>query len=257
MQVMSVWQFTFMGANKSKYATELLELACGFIFEFPEALQTAIKNNWLCNFSGLNGCWLPMDLMQEHHIRELKDKAQRRDTDFESPFFQHVISRNIRWFAATRTSVTKAFNDGKVTRSSAHSKSDNSAAIAQLLVSLELERVHSFVPGRSHGWLSRDNRSEGRRLMSTKLQHFLRRTTQMTPEPSEEDVAEPGDNRDDEPINNTIIVVDELQYDGMEPPAPGMIIDGRYIPGDTDDSDLNEIVDAVNSNMMPQELRDL
>ncbi|EUC67534.1 hypothetical protein RSOL_553220, partial [Rhizoctonia solani AG-3 Rhs1AP] len=259
MQVMAIWQFSFMGANKSKYATELLELACGFMFEFPEALQTAIKNNWLCNFSGLNGCWMPMDLMQEHHIRELKDKAQRRDTDFESSFFQHVISRNIRWFAATRTSVTKAFNDGKDTRSSSHSKTDNSGTVARLLVSLESERVHSFVPGRSHGWLSRDNRSEGRRLMPAKLQHFLHRTSQTASEvlAGEEDEAESGTNGRDELPNDPTIDQDEPQYDSIEPPAPGMIIGGRYIPGDTGDPDLDEIGDLTHMDMMPQELRDL
>ncbi|CUA74737.1 Transmembrane protein 245 [Mus musculus] [Rhizoctonia solani] len=257
MQVMSVWQFSFMGANKSKYATELLELACGFMFEFPEALQIAIKNNWLCNFSGLNGCWMPMDLMQEHNIRELKDKAQRRDTDFESSFFQHVISRNIRWFAATRSSVTKALHDGKDNRSTTHSKSDNSDAITLLLASLELERVHSFVPGRSHGWLSRDNRSEGRRLMPTKLQHFLHRTTQTASETSADDPVDPAENTEDEATNDPLVDIDELPYDNMEPLAPGMIIDGRYIPGDIEEPDLDEIGDLVRSDLMPQELRGL
>ncbi|CCO37694.1 hypothetical protein BN14_11853 [Rhizoctonia solani AG-1 IB] len=195
-----------------------------------------------------------MDLMQEHHIRELKDKAQRRDTDFEGAFFQHVISRNIRWFSATRTAVTTALSQGYKTGSSAHGRSNNFAAISQLLSSLELEGVHSFVSGRSYNWLSRDNLTEGRRLMPTKLQHFLRRTTanmvsselevQETVGPLEQDGLYPeGDNTE----------ASELNDPGPELPAPGMLIDGRYVPGNIEDPEIHE----VNMERMPLELQGL
>ncbi|PSS06894.1 hypothetical protein PHLCEN_2v3496 [Hermanssonia centrifuga] len=47
MNVMSVWTFTFCGSGKSKYTNELLELSCNFEYEYSDALQEAVLNNWL------------------------------------------------------------------------------------------------------------------------------------------------------------------------------------------------------------------
>ncbi|QRW11529.1 transmembrane protein [Ceratobasidium sp. AG-Ba] len=103
-----VWLFTFTGSKASKYATELLELACGFIYEFPPELKNTLMKNWLCNITGLPGCWFLMDLMQEHNILKLKTKSQRRDEDFDGPFFQDVVSRNVQWFRRMKSVVNEA-----------------------------------------------------------------------------------------------------------------------------------------------------
>ncbi|KAG8722535.1 hypothetical protein FRC09_006111 [Ceratobasidium sp. 395] len=42
MKVMSAWLFTFTGSGAAKYATELLELSAGFLYEFPPELQEAL-----------------------------------------------------------------------------------------------------------------------------------------------------------------------------------------------------------------------
>ncbi|KIP02292.1 hypothetical protein PHLGIDRAFT_79355, partial [Phlebiopsis gigantea 11061_1 CR5-6] len=55
-----------MNVRRSKYTNELLELACNFEFEYSASLKEGILNNWLCNLTGNEGCWFPMDLMQEH-----------------------------------------------------------------------------------------------------------------------------------------------------------------------------------------------
>ncbi|KAF8598632.1 hypothetical protein BDV93DRAFT_609737 [Ceratobasidium sp. AG-I] len=175
MKIMSVWQFTFAGSSAKKYATELLELACGFLFEFPEPLQLAIKNNWVCNFSSLPGCWFPMDLMQEHNIRELKDKSQRRDEDFEGEFFQKVVSRNIRWFTRVQSAVNKSV--GLKNRSATHGHQRRADAATRLRTSLTTERVHTFIPGRSYDWTARDNLAIGYNSMPDKISRFLSRTT--------------------------------------------------------------------------------
>ncbi|KAG8700275.1 hypothetical protein FRC09_006067 [Ceratobasidium sp. 395] len=224
MQVMAVWQFTFVGSNKSKYANELLNLACNFFFEFPDALQTAIKENWLCNLSGLQGCWMPMDLMQEHHICELKRKVQRRDEDFEGAFFQTVVSRNIRWFAHTRSAVRSSVDLKNAT--SSHGALKDPATHDRLLRSLSDERIHTFTPGRSFGYRSRDDLLQGRRSMPDKVKHFIRRTMHQAgagmASTSLEDTVE-----GDETIDND-----------YEPPVPAMVIDGQLIPGDAPAPDV-------------------
>jgi hypothetical protein len=73
-------------------------VACNFEYEFSEQLQEAIKNNWLCNLLGMAGCWFPMDLLQEKHIKQLKKMSQRSDASFGGTFFRDLISYNIRAF---------------------------------------------------------------------------------------------------------------------------------------------------------------
>ncbi|KAG8711444.1 hypothetical protein FRC08_015873 [Ceratobasidium sp. 394] len=222
MQIMWSWLFSFAGSSKSKYTNELLELACGFLFEFPERLQTALKNNWLCNFSGLQGCWMPFDLMQEHHNRDLKQKVQRRDEDFEGTFFQTVVSRNIRYFMRTRSAVNKSLG---LHPTSSHGSRKNSATLDHLLSSLANERVHSFVEGRTYGYAARDDLAQGRRLMPAKVAAFLHRT------------ARPGH------VGSAPLDVDDDVGDGepqdtsFEPPRPAMLIDGQLVTGDEQDMD--------------------
>src|SRR5882724_6138933 len=93
-----VWTFTFTGSGKNKYSNELLELTCNFEFEYTPALQELVKNNWLCNLSGIEGCWFGLDLLQEKNIKRLKKMAQRRDADFGGSFFQEIVALNVRAF---------------------------------------------------------------------------------------------------------------------------------------------------------------
>ncbi|KAF8596322.1 hypothetical protein BDV93DRAFT_572129 [Ceratobasidium sp. AG-I] len=231
MQIMSVWQFTFVGGSKgSKYATELLELAAGFLYEYPEALQHALMNNWPCNLSGLPGCWFPMDLMQEHNIRELKDKSQKRDEDFDSPSFQHIVSRNVRWFSQVRSVVNSAVDLHD--RSSAHGSKQSEGAANRLRTSLEREHVHYFIAGRSFGWTAKDNFMDGYDRMPAKLARFLRRNIG-----SELDL---DDLEDSEPLfdeTNTQLL--EMES-APEIPAPSMFVAGQFLPGDVLDGLLDD-----------------
>lgn len=106
--VLQVWTYTFTGSGKSKYANKLLGLTCNFEFKYSKELQYAILNNWLCNLSGINGCWFSMDLMQEKNIKQLKKMSQKRNATFGGTFFKQVIAVNIREYLAAMAS-TNAF----------------------------------------------------------------------------------------------------------------------------------------------------
>ncbi|KAI0700077.1 hypothetical protein BC835DRAFT_1304258 [Cytidiella melzeri] len=105
MNVMAVWVFTFCGSGRSKYTNELLEVACNLEYEYSNELKTAIMNNWLCNLTGDEGHWFPMDLMQEHNINLLKSMSGSRSSPFADPFFKEVISLNIRNFLDIKESL--------------------------------------------------------------------------------------------------------------------------------------------------------
>ncbi|QRV81726.1 hypothetical protein RhiJN_09741 [Ceratobasidium sp. AG-Ba] len=241
MQVMSVWQFTFTGSGASKYSTELLSLACSFLYEFPESLRTLIKNNWLCNFSGLPGCWFPMDLMQEHHIRELKNKSQRRDQDFEGRFFQKVISRNTRWLTQIRSTINR-----EVTledRSTSHGRAKRPATLNRLQASLKGEEVHAFSPGRSFGWLARDDLITGQKAMPAKVSAFLRRTLESGYDWAE--ATELGNEMQPEDLG--IDPADGTEED-IDVPLPPMVVDGELFVGEAlDQSTFDESFDVAHS----------
>ncbi|KAG8793903.1 hypothetical protein FRC12_001205 [Ceratobasidium sp. 428] len=225
MQIMAAWQFTFVGGVKgSKYATELLTLSAEFLYEFPPSLQEAVMNNWLCNLSGLPGCWFPMDLMQEHHIRELKTKSQRRDEDFSGEFFQDVVARNVRWFSDIQSAVNLAV--GLQDRSAHHSNTKRDGAANRLRIALEQGRIHTFMPGRSHGWVAKDNFVDGIERMPHKLARFLRRSANGHLGVDPDDMDTVGDEMDE--FQSTDVQEDMFS----QPPLPPMVIDGQLVPGD-------------------------
>ncbi|EUC59337.1 hypothetical protein RSOL_308820 [Rhizoctonia solani AG-3 Rhs1AP] len=233
MEVLKVWVFTFAGSGASKYTNELLELSCGFLYEFPEALQNAIMDNWLCNFTGNPGSWMPMDLMQEHHIRDLKDKSQRRDQDFEGKFFKNILSRNTRSFAHVRSTMNQAVHLKDL--SGSHGEARHTNTRRRLLASLESQKIHTFIPGRDYGWAAQDDLMNGKRRMSTKVLNFLNRPP--TCGSSEEQ---------DALANNDVPEgVDDNYTGGGNPPNPlvfpPIIVGGQLLPGyEVEDPTLDE-----------------
>ncbi|KAG9093364.1 hypothetical protein FRC06_011545 [Ceratobasidium sp. 370] len=247
MQVMSAWQFTFSGSGASKYATELLELACAFLYEFPPALQDALKDNWLCNLSGLPGCWFPMDLMQEHNIRELKEKSQRRDQDFNGEFFKNIISRNVRWFTQIKSVVNKSV--GLQDRSSVHGSAKRRGTAEQLRAALERNRTHYFVPGRSYGWMAQDDFMAGYVRLPDRLARFLHQSVVVDPSDGPEvptgvaeNVADAEAEQEVDPMPDRLEGSGELE--GLDEqgvlPLPAMVIGGRFIAGDALDNELED-----------------
>ncbi|KAG8795208.1 hypothetical protein FRC12_017120 [Ceratobasidium sp. 428] len=131
-------------------------------------------DNWLFDLSGLPGCWFPMDYMQEHSIRELKKKSQRRDEAVEGDFSQDVISRNVQHFVEARTIINASA--GLRNRSAAHVSTNSLGAATQLRKALETGCVHYFFAGRSHGWRARGDFMAAFEKMPSKLQRSLRDT---------------------------------------------------------------------------------
>jgi hypothetical protein len=163
-----------------------------------------------------------MDLMQEHHIRELKDKSQRRDEDFDGDFFQKVVSQNVRWFTRARSLVNKAVDLDN--RTTSHGRAKRAGTANRLKSSLSSEQAHTFVPGRSYGWIARDDLIAGQRTMPQKIDNFIRRTTRDNPQDTETSGAEEGPPEEQEDPEGSFNV-----------PAPSMVIAGQFIPGDIPD----------------------
>ncbi|KII86509.1 hypothetical protein PLICRDRAFT_114722 [Plicaturopsis crispa FD-325 SS-3] len=65
--------FRFQGSGQSNYATEILELLQNLRREWPEELREfVITNCWLLNFGGRRDGFVPVDMAQEHNIKDIK-----------------------------------------------------------------------------------------------------------------------------------------------------------------------------------------
>ncbi|KAF8237484.1 hypothetical protein L208DRAFT_1421552 [Tricholoma matsutake] len=65
--------FWFIGGKNKNYAIEILELLQGLHREWPPDLRNyIIKYCWLANMTGRQDGFLPIDLLQEHNVRNIK-----------------------------------------------------------------------------------------------------------------------------------------------------------------------------------------
>ncbi|KII90407.1 hypothetical protein PLICRDRAFT_157547 [Plicaturopsis crispa FD-325 SS-3] len=176
MNVMAVWTFTFTGSGRSKYANELLELACNFEYEYSEWLKEGVLNNWLVNLSGLEGCWFPMDLLEEKNIKQLKKMAKRRDISFGSDFFRDIVAYNIRAFLEAKKSMESTVRLAH--KGGSHRRAKKVAAMKKLTTAVEERELHKFRAGRTLGHKAQDDFEVGylRLADSTRIEDFIART---------------------------------------------------------------------------------
>ncbi|GJE89205.1 hypothetical protein PsYK624_053000 [Phanerochaete sordida] len=176
MNVMAVWTFTFCGSGKSKYTNELLELACEFEYELWDELKTLILNNWLCNPSGFDGCWFPMDLMMEHNIKELKTMSDEKKKEFGSAYFREVIAYNIRHLLGVKEWMRDT--TGLCRKSGAHRQKKKAAAFRAMARAMREHGLHLYFPGRRSAHHAQDDFAVGDATLTdtSRIQDYVRRT---------------------------------------------------------------------------------
>ena len=224
----------FTGSGKSKYSNELLELTCNFEFEYPKELQTVVLNNWLCNLSGHDGCWFPMDLLQEKNIKQLKKMLQRQDTTFGSDFFQEIIAINIQAFLESKKTMRRVFQLSDLSENHIHIKKE--ASLKELLWNMGESALHKFCTGHTQGHVVQDDLMEGlHRLTDTsQINDFIECT-----------------------LRDAGAIHDETIQDGISEPfrsAPdmlNMLINGSLVLGDEFSSDSTQIGDIMGLLGMP------
>ncbi|KAI0054820.1 hypothetical protein BV25DRAFT_1816482 [Artomyces pyxidatus] len=256
MDIMSVWTFTFTGCGKNKYANEMLELTCNFEFEYSKDLQNVIKDNWLVNLTGIDGCWFPMDLLQEKNIKQLKKMSTRRDAEFGGEFFQKVIAVNIRAFLEAITSMKTAVGLGA--KGGSHRRKAKEASARELTRHIEEQGLHEFRTGRTGGHIAQDDFAVGydRLLTSKKLQDFVDRTVR------DAGAIHADEDEDDDKQHGTGDAHGSNGVDGPEGriselPMPNMVVNGRLEDGkffdEEDSEDEDEVDDEVDDDVAMDE----
>ncbi|KAI0357409.1 hypothetical protein OH77DRAFT_1422261 [Trametes cingulata] len=175
-EIIKLLRFSFWGAGSTNYGNELLELACNFLYEFPDGLREAILNNYLVNPSGLAGHWHELDLMQEHFNYWLKRLFNTKSLSFDSSFLREVVGLNLRGFCDLRNTMFTFF--GLKRTNLKHTEADTRADINRLGSHYREDDVLGFHSGREQPYTVENEFALGmEKLQNGQLQAFLERTT--------------------------------------------------------------------------------
>lgn len=204
-------QFVFWGSGSTNYGNKLLELACGFYYDYPEPLAQTILKSWLLNPSGYAGRWQEGDVLQEHNNKAIKRVFNKKASGFGGDFIRTKVSLNVLSFGQLQQSVLGLL--GLSQKPQGRSKVDHKADIDCITTSYEHHRLFTFQPGRTQAFVAQDVFSAGySKLQDSALQKFLDCTV-LDPESMEAYVENEEDNVSD-------------------PPAPLAMEGGNLVEGD-------------------------
>lgn len=217
----------FAGCGKSKYLNELLELACGFEFEFSPQLQRIIKDNWLVNLTGIPGHWFAGDLLVEKTIRQLKVMSIRRTSTFGSQFFK-TLGLNVRYFLSASDALRSAVGLSDI--SGFHAKKRRETALKTLELRYRERQPHYFRARRGQGSIAADDFAKGQQSLKhnygERIRAFVDRTTR--------------DNGNYASVNGEDEggIDDEMGREGSPRDGilPNRVEDGRLMLGDDDEN---------------------
>ncbi|KAF4568361.1 hypothetical protein EYR40_010237 [Pleurotus pulmonarius] len=186
MEIVKLLRFTFWGSGSTNYGNELLELACNFMYEYPEALQNALLNNWLVNPSGKAGHWHELDLLQEHYNLLIKTMFNSRDADFDSEFLQQAVALNIQGFSQLREALTSFF--GIASNKGHHTDPKLDGDINMMGAHHFQNDLFHFHAGRRQSWKAPDFLATGiDKLAAGQLNTFKARTLKAWSQVQEEE----------------------------------------------------------------------
>lgn len=221
----------FAGCGKTKYLNELLELVCGFEFEFSSQLQRIIKDNWLVNLTGIPGHWFAGNLLVEKTIRQLKVMSVRRTSTFGSQFFK-TLGLNVCYFLSASDALRSAVGLSDI--SGFHPKKRRETALKTLELCYRERQPHYFRAKRAQGSVAADDFATGQQSLKNnngeRIRAFVERTTCDNgnyPSVNAEDEA----GKDDDMMGR-----EGSPRDGV---LPNRVVDGMLVLGD-DDEDNSE-----------------
>lgn len=220
------WTARFAGSGHTKYVEELLELFCLFEYELTEAMTGLIWDNSIGSLTGNEGSYVPLDLIQEWMIGEIKGHLSRSDEAFDSPFVREVVAPNVRGAQELKKSVRELLG---LAATSGRRPGDglDDKVVARLLRDIRATEANRFRRGRHYGHVARDDDAAGNDVLEGgKVASFLKRTTADVCTSADVRHEAPAPSAGAPPINVDVLVhgvlgsavPDEDVWDGLNPP---------------------------------------
>ncbi|KAF6746516.1 hypothetical protein DFP72DRAFT_823129 [Ephemerocybe angulata] len=138
--------YRFSGSGNSKYAIEVLELMQGLYREWPKDVADFARHHcWLVNTTGKPGKFCPVDMAQEHNIRDIKVTYRSQGPNIKWGYLKrlhpaiHVIRKVTEY-------IEKEF--GTLVRGSKHTIPKAELDIEKLRGAYHETGLHSYKAGR-------------------------------------------------------------------------------------------------------------
>ncbi|TFK58743.1 hypothetical protein BDN72DRAFT_781667 [Pluteus cervinus] len=146
--------FRFVGGKNGKYTVEVLELLQGLHREWTPAVKDLIREQcWLVNFTGKPTDFLPIDMAQEHNIKDIKvtHRSEGPNVDWDYLKKLHPAIHTIR---AVTTHVNTEFKT--LARGKKHTIPRREFDIQTLQNSYQASNIYTYTPKRKPA--SKDDR---------------------------------------------------------------------------------------------------
>ena len=138
--------FRFQGGGNHKYAAETLELLQCLRKEWPSELREFVRRHvWLVNFKGKRDSFVPVDMAQEHNIRDIK-VTYLPDSPSKDWAYLKKISWAIPVIRALNTHVEEETET--LSRGKKHGIPDSEKDIFLLEQSYTTSEIHIYTKGR-------------------------------------------------------------------------------------------------------------
>ncbi|KAG8704961.1 hypothetical protein FRC09_003232 [Ceratobasidium sp. 395] len=174
-EILKMLRFSFWGSGAKNYGSEILELASGFLYEFPSKLKEVLLNNWLVNPSGLPRHWQECNFFQEHSNKAIKVVFNLMNLQWDSRFLRHAVSVNIGGLSRLRANMLQFL--GLRSPGSGRARPDYSANLNVLASHYLQEQAFALQLARRQDVLASDMFGDGiDKLDSGALKKFLSRT---------------------------------------------------------------------------------
>ncbi|EUC54413.1 hypothetical protein RSOL_047140 [Rhizoctonia solani AG-3 Rhs1AP] len=174
-KVMDTILFSFWGSKSTNYGSELLEMVCKMLYEYPAPLKEAILNNYLVNPLGLPGKWQAGDFLQEHFNKDIKRIFDHKSAGFDDKFMRESISLNIPGFSQAKDQLLEILHLARTGKRRTDAKKHQDINV--LGAHFEDEHLFDFTPGRTQPYQAVDMVATGKtRMEEGALKSFLDRT---------------------------------------------------------------------------------
>lgn len=170
--------------------------------------------------SGIEGCWFPMDLLQEHNIKQLKKMSERRDATFDGKFFKEIVAYNIRAFLQANESMKASVR--LASKRGTHHRKKHHASMKELADAMSERQLHKLRVGRILGHVAKDDFEAGNMILSdgSRIKNFIHRT-----------LLDAGNIQDEE--GSAQVAAEEQGGSGQgDVPLPNVVIGGIFHMGD-------------------------
>ncbi|KAJ2991050.1 hypothetical protein NUW54_g8300 [Trametes sanguinea] len=159
--------YRFAGGNNHKYAVEILELLQGLHREWPQDVKDFVREHcWLVNLSGKPNEFQPIDLVEEHTVKDVKVTYRPKGPNASWDLMK-ARAPAIPTLRAIDEHLTRQFKT--LHRGTSHTTPSKEADVRLLHEFYKTSKLHEYQPGREAVDAVKEVVSEGFQIAANRI----------------------------------------------------------------------------------------